>query len=88
MLIQQVNSMKERQLVNIETGFKNIYKRLEEKKVDMIHQFTLKYDREIKEAKMIEQPVLQNEQRLNNIQSVYQSKSIDLTVFRLHEYLQ
>ena len=47
-MVNQINGQKEKQTMNIENGFKQIYKRLEEKKEDLIHQFTQRYDQEIK----------------------------------------
>ena len=47
-MINQITAMKEKQTMNIENGFKQIFKRLEEKKADLIHQFTQRYDQEIK----------------------------------------
>lgn len=46
--VNQISEMKQKQAMNIDNGFKQIFKRLEEKKEDLIHQFTQRYDQEIK----------------------------------------
>lgn len=62
--------MKDKQLSNIESGFKTLLKALEEKRGDLTNQLTQKYEREIKELKVIEGPLVQKQHKLNGISQV------------------
>ena len=50
--------MKDKQLSNIENGFKTLMKALEDKKLDLTQKFGNKYDQEIKDIRRVEDPLL------------------------------
>lgn len=57
----QVNSMKEKQLSNLEDGFKILMKTLQEKRVELTQKLTQKYDNEILEMNRIKEPLIEKE---------------------------
>ena len=57
----QVNSMKEKQLSNLQDGFKILMKTLQEKRVELTQKLTQKYDNEILEMNRIKEPLIEKE---------------------------